>query len=205
MEMEANQNMGSSGTDFGTQSSTFQDTVENTTQRAREAASEAQQKVGQQLKSSVDSGKVKAADTLDILAQTLSQSGQQLRSDNNLGAASQYVDRAGDQLRRASDYLRNTNVDEIVRNTEEFARRQPAIFIGGAFALGILAARFIKASQAPSHGSISRDRSLVPQSSTWTGDREAPVSGYREPGMSSTDNESDTDPSYTQQFGRDVL
>ena len=209
--METNQSTGTGGAGLG--GSQFQsgtpdlhETVDATKEKAREAASQAQQKLGEQLRLSVDTSKGRAADTLDILSQALTQSGQQLRTDN-LGPASQYVDRAGEQLRRASDYLRNTNVDEIVRNTEDFARRQPAVFVGGAFFLGLLAARFIKASQAPSYGSIPRDRSLVPQdqASVWRGDRETAVSGYREPSTrAGAAFDSDTDPSYTREFGRDV-
>ncbi len=208
--METNQNTGATdpaaGTGYQGGSQDLHDSVEQTKQKAREAASEAQQKLGEQLRSSVDSSKGRAADTLDSIAQALTQSGQQLRSDN-LAPASQYVDRAGEQLRRASDYLRNTNVDEMVRNTEDFARRQPALFVGGAFALGVLAARFIKASQAPSYGSVPRERALVPQeeSPVWRGDREATVSGYREPNAAASAVDSDTDPTYTRQFGRDVL
>ena len=210
--METNQSTGmggagmGAGSQFQTGSPDLHETVDATKEKAREAATQAQQKIGEQLRSSVDSSKGRAADTLDSLAQALSQSGQQLRSDN-LGPASQYVDRAGEQLRKASDYLRNTNVDEMVRNTEDFARRQPAVFVGGAFFLGLLAARFIKASQAPSYGSIPRDRSLVTQEqgSVWRGDRETAVSGYREPSSGAgTTFETDTDPSYTREFGRDV-
>jgi ElaB/YqjD/DUF883 family membrane-anchored ribosome-binding protein len=208
--METNQNKGFGGAGaeagYAGGSPDMQDTMDSTKEKAREAASQAQQKLGEQLRSSVDTSKGRAADTLDSLAQALSQSGQQLRSDD-LGPASQYVDRAGEQLRRASDYLRNTNVDEMVRNTEDFARRQPAVFVGGAFFLGLLAARFIKASQAPSYGSIPRDRSLVTQEqgSVWRGDRETAVSGYREPSTGGTAFDTDTDPTYTREFGRDVL
>src|SRR5687768_3845549 len=123
--METNPNTGT------TAPRDLNDAVESTRQKAREAATDAQHKLGEQLKSSVDSGKTRAADTLDSFAQALSQSGQQLRSED-LGPAGQYVDRAGEQLRRASDYLRNTQVDEMIRNTEDLARRQPALFIAGA-------------------------------------------------------------------------
>ena len=34
------------------------------------------------------------------------------------------------------------------RGVESFARREPLLFIGGAFALGMVAARFLKASAA---------------------------------------------------------
>jgi len=187
-----------------TSSATVGDTVESTTQKAKEAATEAQQKIGDQLRSSVDTGKVRAADTLDRFANALTQSGQQLRNDN-LGGPSQYIDRTGEQLRKASEYLRNTNVDDMVRNAEDFARRQPAVFIGGAFALGLLAARFIKASQMPRYGDVPRDKALVPQPSAWAGDRERGVSGYREPGIDSSARELDTDPSYTRAFRREPL
>ena len=201
--MQTNQN---AGTGYQESSGDFHETIDSTKEKAREAASEAQQRLGDQLKSSVDSSKARAADTLDSVAQALSQSGQQLRSDN-LAPAGDYVDRAGEQLRRASDYLRNTNVDEMVRNTEDFARRQPALFIAGAFTLGVLAARFIKASQAPTFGSIPRERALVPRedAQAWRGDREASVSGFREPGTGAPSSEGDTDPTYTRQFSRDVL
>src|SRR5688500_20143356 len=94
-----------------TSSATVGDTVESTTQKAKEAATEAQQKIGDQLRSSVDTGKVRAADTLDRLANALTQAGQQLRNDN-LGAPSQHIDRTGEQLRTAPEHLRNTNVDD---------------------------------------------------------------------------------------------
>jgi ElaB/YqjD/DUF883 family membrane-anchored ribosome-binding protein len=197
--METNTNTGT------TEPRDLHGTVETTRQKAREAATDAQHTLAEQLTSSVDSGKARAADTLDSFAQALSQSGQQLRS-GDLGSAGQYADRAGEQLRRASDYLRNTNVDEMVRNTEDFARRQPALFIGGAFALGLLAARFIKASQAPSYGSVPRERALVPQeeSATWRGDRERAVSGFREPGASQPTPDPDTELNYTRQFAQDL-
>jgi hypothetical protein len=46
-----------------------------------------------------------------------------------------------------SNYLQNTDVSEMVDRTEEFARRRPALFLGGAFALGLLGARFLKSSR----------------------------------------------------------
>jgi hypothetical protein len=39
-------------------------------------------------------------------------------------------------------------VGELIGDVEQFARRSPALFLGGAFALGVLAARFVKSSSA---------------------------------------------------------
>jgi len=61
-------------------------------------------------------------------------------------SASQLVEQANDGLRRISDTLRNKNLDEIVREAESFARRQPVVFLGAAAVAGFLAVRFLKAS-----------------------------------------------------------
>jgi len=163
-------------------------------EKAQQAASTAQQKIGEQVKTSIDSGKDRAAEALGGFAQALTSSSQELR-DRNMTVPGQYVEQAGEQLRRASDYLRDTNVDQLARSAEDFARRQPAVFLGGIFAVGFLAARLLKASQNRQYMQQPQDRSaaLVPQSPRM-GDRETSVSGYREPsaGMSSDwDNSSD--------------
>src|SRR5829696_6376789 len=158
-------------------------TFEQTKEQARQAATEAQQKISEQLRTRAETTKSQAADTLTSVANALSQSGRQLKSDNP-NVPSQYIERAGDQLRRAAENIRNTNVDELVRRTESMARRQPALFLGGAFVLGVVAARLIKSGQSASSYANQYDSprtSVVPQQSAWTGDREAPVSGYREP------------------------
>jgi ElaB/YqjD/DUF883 family membrane-anchored ribosome-binding protein len=180
-----------------------QNTIDEAMDKARQAAGDAQQKISSELRSRAESTRGRAADALDSVAQALSRSGQQLRAEDQT-MPGDYLDRFGDQIRRASDYLRNTSTDDLVRRAEDLARRQPAVFVGGAFALGFLAARLIRSSQAgrPDGGSIPGERSLVPDS--WTGDREASVSGFREPGTGST-VEPDTDISYTRAFGREAL
>lgn len=199
--MEANE---TAGTNAGAET-TSTSAMDDAREKARQAASDAQQKISSELRTRVDTTKSRTADTLGSVARALSQSAQQLRTENE-STTGDYVQRIENQVRRASDYLRNTNTDDMVRNAEDFARRQPAVFLGGAFVLGFLAARLVKSSQgAQSGGSIPHDRSLVPQSSMWTGDREATVSGYREPGAGGLATEADTDPNYTRQFGRETL
>lgn len=45
-----------------------------------------------------------------------------------------------------SHQIEDTSFDELVDLTADFARRQPALFVGGAFAAGFLLARFAKSS-----------------------------------------------------------
>jgi len=61
------------------------------------------------------------------------------------------VDRMRDILmentERFANGLRDKSADELLRDVRNLARRQPALFIGGSVAVGILAARFLKSSR----------------------------------------------------------
>jgi vacuolar-type H+-ATPase subunit H len=53
-------------------------------------------------------------------------------------------------LESAVDYIQNREPRDIVRSVEDFARREPVIFLSGCLLAGVLAARFLKAS-SPGH------------------------------------------------------
>jgi hypothetical protein len=53
---------------------------------------------------------------------------------------------AADQAERIAQYLRETDARQLIGNVEDVARRQPLIFLGGAFLLGMAASRFITAA-----------------------------------------------------------
>jgi hypothetical protein len=57
-----------------------------------------------------------------------------------------YIEQAADQIERFSTRLKQKDVGEILNDVQRIARRQPALFIGSAFALGLLGARFLKSS-----------------------------------------------------------
>ena len=135
-----------------TQPQAGQDTVDQVKERAGELVDQAQQKTGQVVDqargvvaSRISDQKDRAAGSLGGVAQALRQTGQQLQGGEQAGMT-QYVDSAADQIERISSYLQNTDVNEVFDDVEQFARRQPALFLGGAFALGLLGARFLKSS-----------------------------------------------------------
>ncbi|MEZ4295247.1 MAG: hypothetical protein R3B70_09755 [Polyangiaceae bacterium] len=68
------------------------------------------------------------------------------REDLGGNTAAPYVDKAAAQLERLSRYMRTTDAREMLRGVESFARREPLVFLGGAFAIGMLGARFLKSS-----------------------------------------------------------
>jgi hypothetical protein len=89
--------------------------------------------------------KDRAAEGLGSVAQALRQTGQQLQGQNQ-EAFTSYIDRAASQVDRFSTYLQQKDMGQLVYDVERFARRQPALFLGGAFVLGLLGARFLKSS-----------------------------------------------------------
>jgi hypothetical protein len=93
----------------------------------------------------LSSQKDRATDGLGSVAQAVRQSTQHLR-DNKQDAIANYVEKAADQIDRFSTQIRNRDVGELVNEVQRFARRQPALFVGSAFAIGVIGARFLKSS-----------------------------------------------------------
>jgi ElaB/YqjD/DUF883 family membrane-anchored ribosome-binding protein len=154
-------------------------------EKVQQVAAETQHKLGDQLRTGFTSAKDRAASSLGTVARSLSETSQQVRQ-RDPEAPAEYVERMGQQLQRASEYLRDTDVDQLVDQTEDFARRQPAVFLGAAFAIGVLGARFIKSSRR----SELQEQRQVPVRTGMQGrmaDRERPVSGVREPGTGFSD------------------
>ena len=89
--------------------------------------------------------KGRVTDSLTSLAQAVRQSTESLRGSQQ-PAVAQYAEKAAGQLERLSNRLRDRDGKDLVQDAQQFARRQPAIFIGAAFAAGLLAARFLKSS-----------------------------------------------------------
>jgi hypothetical protein len=76
----------------------------------------------------------------------LHRTSEQLRSEEQARFAD-LADSLGRQIDKAADYLRDSDGRTIARDIESLARRQPALVFAGAFALGLVAARFLKSSE----------------------------------------------------------
>jgi len=155
------QQSGSRKDQFNTTTSTSPSVQESVSGAAHEVADQAKEKAGQvasqarqQVSSRLSGQKDQAAESLTSVAQALRWAGQQLREqDQGQGGATVYIDRAATQVEQISNYLHNKDVGELVDDVERFARRQPALFLGGTFVLGLLGARFLKSSRQQLSGS----------------------------------------------------
>ena len=113
-------------------------------------------KVRQGATSQLSTQKNKATDSIGTVAQAVRQASQQLRTQQHDGIAN-YIDQAANQLEQFSARLRDKDLGELVRDAQQFARRQPAVFIGSAFAIGLLGARFLKSSRDRQYGGDGRN------------------------------------------------
>jgi ElaB/YqjD/DUF883 family membrane-anchored ribosome-binding protein len=118
--------------------------------KAREKAGEAAEKAQQQAKSQLSIGKDRVADSFDSVAQALRSSNEQMGQE--AGFVGDYMSRAADRVSEISEHLRRRDVNELIHETEDFARREPTIFMAGAFTLGLLAARFLRSSGGSMQG-----------------------------------------------------
>jgi len=106
--------------------------------------------VGSQAKEKVDSAleaqRERAAGSIGGIADAIRETGRALRSKQPSTPA-EYADKAADQIDRVGSYFRDRTIGDLIADVERFARREPAIFVGTTFALGLVAARFLKSSR----------------------------------------------------------
>lgn len=115
--------------------------VDQVQQKAQEVASQAQN----QAKSAVTTRKDQAVEQLGSVSQAIRSTSTELRNQDK-GMVAQYADQVADRVDRISGYLQERDVDQLLDDAENMARRQPELFLGGAFIVGLLVGRFIKSS-----------------------------------------------------------
>ena len=113
--------------------------------------------------SQLSTQKDRATEGIDSVAQAVRKTTQELRQGHHETVAD-YVERAADQLELLSTRLQNKDLGELMRDAQRLARRQPAMFIGTAFMLGLVGARFMKSSPEP-HAGYQPDWHRGPHSS----------------------------------------
>lgn len=116
---------------------------------AREKTTDLMHRASDRALSGLEDGKNRAANELHFVADAL-RAGVRQSSHRN-AAVAPYLERVAEQVDRFSDMVENRSVNDIMRGVQDFARERPALFLGGCFALGVAAARFLKTSE-PMYG-----------------------------------------------------
>jgi hypothetical protein len=133
-------------------------------EQAREAAAEmkagagdAVEDVKEQVRSSAARQKDAAAQQMDGWAHALRSASDDLHGRGQDSAAA-WVLQAAAGLERCSGTMRERDVDDLVGTVEDFARRQPVAFLGGAVAAGFGLARLMKSSADRRRGTTAGAR-----------------------------------------------
>jgi hypothetical protein len=126
--------------------------------KARGAASQARGRISEQ----VDQRSTEVGQRIAGTAGDVRSIADQLRSQGK-DAPANLADQVASQADRVGDYLKGASGDRILRDVEDFARRQPMLVAAAGLALGFAASRFLKASSGrryeSSYGSGNGDAS----------------------------------------------
>jgi hypothetical protein len=92
----------------------------------------------------LDERKERAADSVHGVADALRRTAGNLKGENE--AIARYAEQAADTVARFSDTVRERRFGDMIADLDDFARRQPTLFLVGAVAAGFIAGRFMAAS-----------------------------------------------------------
>lgn len=137
---------------------TAQDEARRQQERTRQEAENLQQQAAQRGARMLEERKGWVTGEVEAMAQALHRSAEQLGAEGSQAAP--YAHAAADALDRLSGHLHQKDVKTLLRESQEFARREPGLVIGGALALGFALTRFLKSSEArqesPEEPSVQR-------------------------------------------------
>jgi hypothetical protein len=127
-------------------------TTEQVKEQVRDKAQVAQEKtkgvLGQarsRLRDQVDQRSTRAGDQVHSAAQDLRSAAQQLRGQGK-DTPARVAEQVADRAESFGGYLRDADGERLLRDVEDFARRQPWLVAAGGLALGFAASRLLKAS-----------------------------------------------------------
>jgi ElaB/YqjD/DUF883 family membrane-anchored ribosome-binding protein len=109
--------------------------------RAREAAGQARGRVSQE----VDRRSTQAGEQVSSNASDARSVVDELRKQGKDGPA-RYVEQAADRAERLGGYLQESDGDRILRDVEDFARRNPWAVAAAGLLVGFAASRMLKTS-----------------------------------------------------------
>jgi hypothetical protein len=130
-------------------------------EKAHETAGQAQEKAqaaaGQakaKLRKQLDQRSSQMAEQINEQASDLRSVSGALRERGKDGPA-KAADRLAEYAEKVGGYLRDKDSDTLLRDAEDFGRRQPAAVAAGGLVLGFLASRFLKSSSSQRYASRS--------------------------------------------------
>jgi hypothetical protein len=143
-------------TDRTTTPGTFRETFsESERERARQAAAEIKTAakdaaastataLRNRLSGELDYRKYRSRQHLNRVADALRQTGANVNETDD--SVARYMERAAQGVERMATYLDEKDVNQILHDAREMARRRPEVFVGGLFIAGLMLGRFLRSS-----------------------------------------------------------
>ncbi|MDX6633938.1 MAG: hypothetical protein QOF06_141 [Solirubrobacterales bacterium] len=110
-------------------------------EKARAAAAQAQEGV----RTRIDDRSTQVGERVTSTAGDLRSVGEELRKQGKETPA-KLADRAAEETEKVGSYLKENGPDKMLEDVEDFGRQRPWAVLAGGVAVGVLAARFLKAS-----------------------------------------------------------
>jgi len=127
------------------------------TAQVQEKAEETAQKAQGMLRDQIDDRSTKAGEQVSSTANDLRSVGDELRNQGK-DTPAKLADNAAERTEKLGSYLMEADSDRILSDLEDFGRRQPWVVLAGGLALGLVGARFLKASSSGRYRSQSELR-----------------------------------------------
>jgi hypothetical protein len=116
-----------------------------------ERAANLKQRLRDDGKQKIESGKRAAADQIADIADAIDKARAHL--DQSQPTLANYATRLADSVGGLATHLREDSIEDLYRRVRQAATRNPGMFLLGSAALGVVIARFMKASGADLEGS----------------------------------------------------
>jgi hypothetical protein len=152
--------------------------AEEAKEQVKQATGEAREQTRDRVRTEVDRRSTEAGQQVSDTAQAMRRVGETLREEGKDGPAKAAQQAAG-QAERAGRWLQESDADRILRDVEDFGRRKPWAVALGGLALGIAAARFMKASSSDRYRSLDTNGAGSPRGRA--SGQELPSGGQVEP------------------------
>lgn len=141
------------------------ESVRSAVDKLRSGREQAFEEAKSKVREAAEAQRQRAAEAVGGMAGALHRAADDLKSENE--SMGRYTNMAAERLDEVASYLRDTDWNSVIDGAEDFARRQPYWFIGGAMAAGFLVARTIKnAGETRRQGSVARMSRRMASSST---------------------------------------
>jgi hypothetical protein len=153
----------------------LKDRGEDLVEEGKEMGRELADRAGDAARTRADEEKDRVAGGMRAVASALRRGSDDLPEDQRVYG--RFLEGVADRVSDASRYLDERDVNTLGRDVRRVARDHSAAFLGGAFVLGMVGARFLKSSPDDARGGREREygRALP---------RGLPEPGMRSPGMS---------------------